>query len=288
MRIASLNSVTLSMVVLLTSAAGAAAEPATVSAARPLDERVFEHDVRSPYQKDVTAIRVLVPKNLDPARRYAVVYVLPVEAKDEKRFGDPVAEVKKADLANRFQVICVAPTFSHLPWYADHPTDPTIRQESHFLKVVLPFVEKQYPARADPEGRLLLGFSKSGWGAFSLLLRYPDLFGRAVAWDAPLMMDQPGKYGSGPVFGTAENFRQYQVTELLKRRSKDQKLNRRLILAGHTNFQEEHRRFHTLLQSLKIEHAFVEESGRKHEWGSGWLTKAMELLQPPAPVERTR
>ena len=91
----------------------------------------------------------------------------------------------------------MAPTFSHLPWYADHPTDPDIRQESYLLEVVIPFIEANYPARADRRGRLLLGFSKSGWGAYSLLLRHPDVFGKAAAWDAPLMMSEPGKYGSG-------------------------------------------------------------------------------------------
>ena len=44
-----------------------------------------------------------------------------------------------------------------LPWYADHPTDVGIRQESYFLKVVLPFVERTYPARTERDGRLLLG-----------------------------------------------------------------------------------------------------------------------------------
>ena len=42
----------------------------------------------------------------------------------------------------------VAPTFSHLPWYADHPTKPEIRQETYFLKVVVPFIDKTYPVRA--------------------------------------------------------------------------------------------------------------------------------------------
>ena len=46
------------------------------------------------------------------------------------------------------------PTFSDLPWYADHPTNPLIRQETYFLKVVLPFIEKTYPARSDAGGPL--------------------------------------------------------------------------------------------------------------------------------------
>jgi hypothetical protein len=59
-------------------------------------------------------------------------------------------------------------------------------------------------------GLLLLGFSKSGWGAlFSLLLRHPDVFGKAAAWDAPLVMDSPGRHGNGDIFGTPENFEKY-------------------------------------------------------------------------------
>src|SRR5262249_30394543 len=148
-----------------------------------------------------------------------VVYVLPVEARDGRRYGDGLAEVRRQDLHNRYGAIFVAPTFSHLPWYADHPTDREIRQESYFLKVVVPSVESRYPARTDLGGRLLLGFSKSGWGAFSLLLRHPDAFGRAAAWDAPLVMDRMGRYGSGDIFGTPENFEAYRLTNLLKDRA---------------------------------------------------------------------
>ena len=48
--------------------------------------------------------------------------------------------------------------------------------------------------------------------------RHPDLFGKAAAWDAPLMMDRPGRYGSGDVFGTPENFEAYRVARLLEAR----------------------------------------------------------------------
>ena len=41
--------------------------------------------------------------------------------------------------ALKHKAIFVAPTFSHLPWYADHPSDASIRQETYFLKVVVPF-----------------------------------------------------------------------------------------------------------------------------------------------------
>src|SRR5581483_7601408 len=140
------------------------------------------HTVSSEFQEGKTLLRVLLPDKMDKGRTYPVIYVLPVEAGVESRYGDGLVEVKKLDLHNKLGVIFVMPTFSHLPWYADHPTRPGIRQETYFLRAVLPFVERTYPVRPGAAGRLLLGFSKSGWGAWSLLLRHPDLFGRAAAW----------------------------------------------------------------------------------------------------------
>src|SRR5262245_35211441 len=197
------------------SPADAGGEGVKVSEAKKDEGGFLVHEVRSPYQAGTTQIRVLVPDRLEKEKRYPVVFVLPVEAGSESRFGDGLKEVHKRDLHNKHKAIFVAPTFSHLPWYADHPTKAEVRQESYLLKVVVPFVEKSYPVRAEAGGRLLLGFSKSGWGAYSLLLRHPDIFGKAAAWDAPLLMDQPGPYDSGDIFGTQENFEGYRITRLL-------------------------------------------------------------------------
>ena len=174
------------------------------------------HQVTSPFQSGQTKIRVLLPSTLTAGERYRVLYVLPVEAQDENRYGDGLLECLQAEVHDRYHVICVAPTFSDLPWYADHPTDTRLRQETYFLCVVVPFVEKTYPALLEPRGRTLVGFSKSGWGAVSLLVRHLELFGRAAAWDAPLMLEQPNQYGMGPIFGTQENFENYQITRLLE------------------------------------------------------------------------
>ena len=71
----------------------------------------------------------------------------------------------------------------------------SLHQEKYLLEDVLPLVEGSYPVETGPDGRLLVGFSKSGWGAWSLLLRHPGVFGKAAAWDAPLMQDAPDRFG---------------------------------------------------------------------------------------------
>lgn len=257
--------------------AAADAKAVSVSDAKT-EDGVLVHDVQSPYQAGTTKIRVLLPDTVEKGKKFPVVYLLPVEAGSESRYGDGMKEVKKLDLHNSLRVIFVAPTFSHLPWYADHPTKPDIRQESYFLKVVVPFVEKTYPAKAEASGRLLLGFSKSGWGAWTLLLRHPDTFGKAAAWDAPLMMDKPGMYGNGDIFDTAENFAAYRVSQLLEDNAKQFQKDPRLILLGYGNFREHHKRAHELMDKLKIVHDYRDGPSRKHDWHSGWVKEAAELL----------
>ena len=253
-------------------------EGVSISVAKKVDSGVLVHEVRSPYQAKPTQIRVLLPSKVEKGKTYPVVYVLPVEAGTENRYGDGLKEVQKLDLHNKLSAVFVAPTFTHLPWYADHPTKPEIRQESHLLKVVIPFVDKTYPVVARADGRLLLGFSKSGWGAWSLLLRNSDVFGRAAAWDAPLMLDKPGKYGSGDIFGTADNFDGYRVSKLLEANADKLQTEKRLILLGYGNFRAEHQQAHALLDKLKVAHEYRDEPDRKHDWHSGWVKEAAELL----------
>lgn len=252
---------------------------ATISPAIRQPDGLLVHAVRCSHQSGPTRIRVLVPDKMVDDTRYRVVYVLPVEAGDGTRYGDGLATIRKLGLHNRRQLIFVAPTFSDLPWYADHPTDPEIHQESYLLRVVLPLVEKTYPVRAERKGRLLLGFSKSGWGAFSLLLRHPDTFARAAAWDAPLMEDRPVRFGMGPIFGTQENFERYRITRLLRRRAPELRGKPPcLILTGYGNFRDQHIAAHKLMTELEIPHEYRDGPGRKHTWESGWLPEAVALL----------
>lgn len=253
-------------------------EKVSISTAPMEKHDVLLHTVTSPYQAGKTQIRILLPRDRKPDEKLRVLYVLPVEAENGQRWGDPVAEIVKHDLHNQNRLICVFPTFSALPWYADHPSDPGIRQESYFTKVVVPFVEQTYRAEATSAGRLLVGFSKSGYGAYSLLLRHPDLFSKAAAWDAPLMVAQPSKYGMGPIFGTQENFEQYRVTSLLKNRAPLLQKTSRLILTGYGGFHQQHTAAHALMDELKIKHLYRDGPKREHSWNSGWLPEAVGLL----------
>jgi enterochelin esterase-like enzyme len=237
----------------------------------------FTHDLVSPFQRTPTRVRVLLPATYSPARTYRTLYVLPVEPGNGTNYGDGLRVIEKAGLQDLHDVIVVAPSFSDMPWYGDHPTKTTIRQESHLLQVVIPFVEAAYAVSRQPADRVLVGFSKSGYGAFSLLLRHPDQFGTAVAWDAPLALGSPrSDWGMPKIYGSNANFANYRVTKLIERQASILMGGpARLILAGSSTFRADHAQVRRQLERLGVPHEFVDGPRHAHAWGSGWLPAAI-------------
>ena len=92
------------------------------------------------------------------------------------------------------------------------------------------------------------------------------------------MMDRPGEFGSGDIFGTAENFENYRLTRLLKPRPAGPGEDARLIHPGYGNFRDEHEAFEALLRDLKVPHRYVDGPKREHRWDSGRVPEAVELL----------
>lgn len=221
-------------------------------------------------------LRVAMPSGSPAAPRQRFLFVLPVEPGEENRYGDGFSEIVRTRLHVRHRLVVVAPSFSDWPWYGDHPTDPRVRQESHLLRIIIPLVADLCPT-ADPR-RLLLGFSKSGWGAMAMLLRHPDLFRAACAWDAPLMMDAPGRYNSGVVFPSRECFQGYGIPHLLERNAAAFRPAARIALSGCSGFCNDMRQAHDLLGRLGVPHIYIDRTRPVHAWDGGWVEESVDLL----------
>jgi len=242
-------------------------------------------EVESEYQIGKQEIRVLLPDKYDPAKQYRVLYVLPAAHKIEG-YGYGIGLLKELDAHNKYALILVSMSFHEEPWYGDHATDPHVQEASYLRKFVVPYIEKKYGTLGTPEGRLLIGFSKSGWGAFSLILHDPDFYGYAAAWDAPMML-QTFRYGLDKVFGTLDQMALYRP-DLLAVKNKEffQKKNR-LVLTGETYWGKmfpapggaSHTvAMHELLEKEKILHTYDDTIKVEHKWDKGWLEPTLKLL----------
>ena len=111
-----------------------------------------------------------------------------------------------------------------------------------------------------------------------MLLRHPDIFGRAAAWDAPLIETAPNKDGMGEIFATQANFEQYRVETLLRRQASRLGPHPRLVLLGYGNFRQQHVRIHEEMVAWGIPHTYRDGPAREHHWDTGWVSEAVELL----------
>ncbi len=256
---------------------------------------VWHYVINSSYQHGENAVEVLLPDDFRKTEKYRVLYVLPVETGIGGHFGDGLQQVKAANAHNAHHLICVAPAFDVTPWYGDHATDPHARHEQYLKKVVVPIIEKNYPTVGGRDGRLLLGFSKSGWGAFTLILRDPEFFGYAASWDAPLMMQTEDfhNYAIPENMGTKENFAHYLPTELVKEHAEAFRDRTRLVLLGHAifgsapgkKFSDHTAQMHEVMEKLGVRHAYNNNLKFSHTWSSGWVKPAIEaLMQVVEPI----
>jgi len=238
---------------------------------------VLHLTIDSPYQPVPTAVRVLQPQRGKDDSPRRVVYVLPVDVGVGGQYGDGLIEIQQRDLHNRHGFVAISPAFEQMPWYIDHPTDATRRHESHLMGVVLPVVDAELGM--DGPCRLILGFSKSGWGAVSLLLRYSDVFAAVALWDAPLMAEQilPG-WQIDPLLASAEDFATHALPTRLKEHGQCLDAKPRMVLIGGGYHAEHMTGAHALMTDLRIPHHWLGPMNLKHHWGSGWVEPAVEQL----------
>jgi hypothetical protein len=242
--------------------------------------------ISSSFQKAKTRLRILYPDGVNQSKPLKQIYTLPVQPGEGGIWGDPLQVIKSGNLHHQLHILAICPSFSDWPWYADHPEDRTIRQESYFIHVILPLVDELYPGSQTE--RVLLGFSKSGVGAFSLLLRHADLFTCAGAWDAPLMKEKPDEFEMEQIYGAQANFEQYQFSRLLLKNKVGFTSIPRFVLAGYDVFKDHIEEAHKMMISQAIPHLYQNNQRRAHRWDSGWfewmLSSLVNLAGEPSTI----
>jgi hypothetical protein len=247
---------------------------------------VQTHIVETEYQNGPHEIRVLRPDDYLASKRYRILYVLPVEPEFGCEFGCPLDILQEMNAHNRYDIIIVQMGFEKEPWYGDNVSDPKIRQASYLKDYIVPFVEKKYSTPGTLEERLLMGFSKSGWGAFSLILAYPDFFGYAAAWDAPILLTD-FHFGMKQVYGTLEQLALYRPDLLIPKQKALFQKKARLVLTGETHWgkmipasggKSHTAETHRLLEKEGIPHYFNDSMGSEHRWNKLWMEPTLKAL----------
>ena len=225
------------------------------------------------------AVRVLAPDHPSNTYDHTFLYVLPVEAGlAQSTWGSGLDELQKLDVQNQYNATLIEPIFQLDPWYADSSADATINYET-FMSTLLPaWVDSQFDTSGTDEN-LLIGFSKSGYGALDLLLKHPSVFAEAAAWDFPAGMSY-GDFGSSLNYGSEANFQDnYQLSDTFIDAWKAPFTSEdRIWIAGSDIFQDQVSEFDALLTSNGVMHTLGPATHDEHSWSGGWLSDAVAGL----------
>ena len=244
------------------------------------DDQVKTYNFTSIYNgKGTHVLRVLEPDKPAVGVAHNFLYLLPVVKENPPPEEDVIAILRSLNAQNKYNLTLILPSFSLDPWYADHPTDPDLRYESFMVKELQPWV-KDNLATTGSEQHWLLGLSKSGLGAIDLLLRHPDTFTLAAAWDFPADMPTFDQYNATLIYGSADNYQSnYQLTPNFLEKYKNPFLSQnRIWISGFSGYASDISDFDKLLTQHSLLHTAGTPTSRTHIWGSGWIPEALSAL----------
>ena len=117
---------------------------------------------------------VLLPEG-DLSKKRATLYIIPGFGGDHLR-AEAMMRSPRMSYAKDLIRVVLSPdcgTGHHV--FADSATNGPRGQA--LVEELIPYIEKTYPAIAEPKARLLNGHSSGGWSSLWLQVNYPDFFG---------------------------------------------------------------------------------------------------------------
>ena len=223
--------------------------------------------IQSNYLKKATKFVVIQPSHQGQQKntqvRYPVVYLLNGYDGNYAQWTKTAPQLAKT--ADDLKMIFVYPDGGKSSWYFDSPIDSSIRYESYIIKELVPYVDANFPTKANPKSRAITGLSMGGHGALYLAIRHSDVFGAAGSTSGGFdFRPFPKSWNLPNILGEYETnqARWYDYTVL---RQVELLTNKQLAIIFDCGvddiFITVNRALHEKLLQLKIDHDYIERSG---------------------------
>lgn len=208
---------------------------------------------------------VIVPDNYKKSKKkFPVVYLLHGYSGN---YGTWVKSFKEVlQQVDRYGFIAIGVDGNYSSWYFDSPIDPTFKYETYIIDELVPFIDKKYKTIASREGRAISGLSMGGHGSLYLSLKHQDVFGAAGSMSGgvdirPFSEKWDIKNRLGAITDFPENWEKNTVVNLIEL---NQNNNLKLIIDCGVDdfFIDVNRELHQKMLALKIDHDYIERSGK--------------------------
>ena len=212
---------------------------------------------------------VVEPATKAPQKGFPVLYLLHGMGGSYDLWINKVPALQAA--ADRFNCLIVCPDGGRTTLYFNNPLDSSYRFESHFIKELIPYIDKTYPTAKDRRYRAVAGLSMGGFGALFMASHYPELFAAAGSMSGALMVDPISKSiiarsGDKTVDTSCCQINWNRLKEF---NTADTTLKETIALALECGIDDyllmANRAAHKRLSEMKIAHDYTERPGR-HNW----------------------
>ncbi|MDX2190171.1 MAG: alpha/beta hydrolase-fold protein [Bacteroidota bacterium] len=240
--------------------------------------------------KDFPCLVFLPTDYKNNKKEYPVVYMLhgynnsPFTEEGIRSMNNSATGILEA--ANEFQVIIVCPLVGN-KYYINSPIFKEQKYASLIGTELVQMIDNKYRTKKDRNARILAGFSMGGYGAVSLLCRYPEVFSTAIsrggALDAQSLMDDLNWDDiSLEILGDYwQNQKQYHLHSIVNLLNKIQNRNDVSIVleVGREDFlYTGNKKVEAKLRTTKIPYIFAEYPGG-HIWSKNALQSMLTHLQ---------
>ena len=223
--------------------------------------------IQSNYLKKATKFVVIQPSNQgqqnNTQARYPVVYLLNGYDGNYAQWTKTAPQLAKT--ADDLKMIFVYPDGGKSSWYFDSPLDSNMQYESYIIKELVPYVDANFPTKANPKSRAITGLSMGGHGGLYLAIRHSDVFGAAGSTSGGFdFRPFPKSWNLPNILGEYETnqTRWYEYTVM---RQVELLTNNQLAIIFDCGvddiFINVNRALHEKLLQLKIDHDYIERSG---------------------------
>jgi enterochelin esterase-like enzyme len=212
---------------------------------------------------------VVEPANKAPQKGFPVLYLLHGMGGSYDLWINKVPALQAA--ADRFNCLIVCPDGGRTTLYFNNPLDSSYRFESHFIRELIPYIDKNYPTAKDRRYRAVAGLSMGGFGALFMASHYPELFAAAGSMSGALMVDPIAKSiiarsGDKTVDTSCCQINWNRLKDF---NTADTTLKETIALALECGIDDyllmANRAAHKRLSEMKIAHDYTERPGR-HNW----------------------
>ncbi len=132
------------------------------------------------------------------------------------------------------------------------------------------------------ESIILVGFSKSGLGAWNIARSIPDRIAGTIIFDAPVACDNLPPWGTDAFYANDAAWRKDLPVGTIQAFAEAMPRAHQLVLISGANFHEEMCMLSQALSKSGVLHVFLPHPNMEHHWNSGWIEEGLNKLLEPS------